>query len=440
MSKKISFPKVVLVGRTNVGKSAIFNRLSSEKRSIVFGREGVTRDYLQEVITWNDKKFDLVDTGGFSFKNKRQDPFFEVVQEKVEALINASSLLLFVCDGKSGLVEEERRIARILHKTKKQVFLLINKIDNKEASDYNYAEFYSLGFDKIFLISAVHGVGIGDLLDDIVLTVDEKEIVSEKFDYKVVLLGRPNVGKSSLMNLLTKSERSIVSSVPGTTRESISEKINFQTDLVEIVDTAGIRRRKSINDNLESLMVKNSFSSIRDTDVVILIVDASEGKLCRQELKLLFYAYERGKRVLIVFNKVDLLDEQSKELLKYDLKWHDFILKKIPQIWISCKDKTGIEKIGKAIQKIWEKGCRKFDGEKLEDVVKSSLSTRPIYKNNIHLRLLKIRQVDAKSPVFVLHVNYPELFEENHIGFVENVLRENYDLRGCSIQFVIKPA
>ena len=438
MTKKISFPKVVLVGRTNVGKSAIFNRLLSDKKSIVFEREGVTRDYLQDVVTWQEKSFDLVDTGGFSFKNQKKDPFSGVVQEKVELLIDKSSLLLFVCDGKSGLVEEDKRIAKILHKTKKPVFLLINKVDNREACESDYAEFYSLGFDKFFYISAVHGIGVGDLLDEVVSVVDEKEIVIENSAYKVVLLGKPNVGKSSLMNLLTKKERSIISPIPGTTRESVSEKINFQTDTVEIVDTAGIRRSKSIDDNLETLMVKNSFSSIRDADVVVLVVDTSEGKISRQDLKLLFYAYEQGKRALVVFNKIDLLDETSKEFLKHDLSKYDFIFKKIPQVWISCKNKKGIVKVVKAIQKVWDRGSCKFDGVELDDVVKDSLSKKPLFKNNIRLKLFKIRQLNAKSPVFILHVNYPELFEDNYIGFVENILRENYDLLGCPVQFVIK--
>ncbi|HBS47835.1 TPA: ribosome biogenesis GTPase Der [Candidatus Dependentiae bacterium] len=440
----MTYPKVVLVGRTNVGKSAIFNRISSQTKSIVFDQSGVTRDYLHEAITWDDKKFDFVDAGGFTFsKGDKKDPFADVVAQKIEDLISHASILLFVCDVKSGLTAEDQRIAKLLHKTKKTVYLVVNKTDNKNAYESNFGEFYSLGFNKIFEVSALHGVGFGNLLDAIVENLKtEKEEENNEIDYKVVLLGKPNVGKSSLMNLLIKQERSIISPIPGTTRESISETISFDHATLEVTDTAGIRRRKSIDDNLEELMVKSSFSSVRAADIVVLVVDASSELLSSQELNLLFYAYEQKKCLLVVFNKIDLFEEcndgYKKDRLKYDLEKYKFILSKIPQVWISCKNNKGVDKVVKALGKIWERLKQEMDPVELDELVKNRLKKNPIYKSTVCIEVVKIRQLKAKFPTFSLRINRPKFFQESHLLYIENILREKYDLLGCPVKFIIR--
>jgi GTPase len=441
MKKTKKYPKVVLVGRTNVGKSAIFNRLSTKTKSIVFERSGVTRDYIHEVIDWDNNSFDLIDTGGYSFKKDIKDPFAKLINEKIETLIKDASLLLFICDAKNGLTLEDQRIAKILHKTNKPVFLVLNKIDNTKAYEENAPEFYALGFDDFVPISAIHGIGIVDLLEKIEEKTKGTEIEEqEEVDYKVVIIGKPNVGKSSLMNLLIKKERSIISQIPGTTREPIAEYLKFLTSSIEIVDTAGVRRKRSIDDKLETLMVKTSFSALRDSDIAILVVDASEKKLSHQELRLLSYASENKKCLLIVFNKTDLLDDLAKEELKFNLSRYDFLLDKFPQVSISCKDKKRIARVFKALQKIWELCSQRFNSEELSQIVKESFEKAPMYKSNAKLKLLGIRQLKEKSPTFLLYVNNVSLFEDSQLSFVENILRKNFDLKGCPVKFVVKKA
>jgi len=306
MSKITKYPKVIIAGRTNVGKSTLFNRFSKGTRAIVLHEEGVTRDYVSEIISWDNKKFELVDTGGISLKKKRNatDPILEQVRVKVLEMLSKAAIILFVCDAKNGLVQEDLQIAKVLHKTNKPVLLLLNKADNQAAYESNYPEFYKLGFKDILPISATHGTGMVDLLEKITehVNAQAEEVVDEKPEYKVTILGKPNVGKSSLMNILARKDRSIVTEVAGTTREAISETIYSSQDLVKITDTAGVRRKSRVAQDLESLMVKSSLEAVRTSDIVMIMIDASTTKLTDQELKLLFYAYEQKKSILILLN------------------------------------------------------------------------------------------------------------------------------------------
>ncbi len=320
MSTKKQPPRVMLVGRTNVGKSTLFNRLTSKTKTIVHDREHVTRDYIHEFVTWDDKTFDLIDTGGMAIvPDATGDDISRAVHERVMSLLNTAALFLFVCDVKNGLTEEDRRIARMLHRTKKPIILLLNKADHRRGLEENRADFYALGIDEMFGISATHGLGIATLLQRITEEIAEAPEVEEDYPtYSVAIIGKPNVGKSSLMNLLLKEERAIVSPVAGTTREAISENIHFYKDTVQLTDTAGIRRKRKVSDELETLMVKSSFRSVRAANIIIMLIDATAGKLADQELKLLFYAAEEKKAIIIVFNKVDLMTEDQKETLGYD--------------------------------------------------------------------------------------------------------------------------
>ncbi|MFA5074757.1 MAG: ribosome biogenesis GTPase Der [Candidatus Babeliales bacterium] len=442
MAKIISHPKVILVGRTNVGKSTIFNRLTKNTKTIVLNKEGVTRDYISEIVDWADKKFELIDTGGLPFKKEKisKDPILEQVQQKVINLLEKASLILFVCDAKNGLVEEDLQVAKLLHKTKKPVLLLLNKADNINAYQDNYPEFFKLGFDQIIPISAIHGTGIADLLEKITENIKQKtELIEDhKPVYKVTILGKPNVGKSSLMNILSKKERSIVTDIPGTTREAISQPIYTSCDLIQITDTAGIRKKSRVSEDLESLMVKSSLEAVRISDIILLVVDASEKQLSDQELKLLFYAYEQKKAIIIIFNKIDLLSEYDKKSFEYELQKHDFLLKKIPQIWISCKDKKNVHKIILNIEKLWQRLNQEIDKMEINEIVKTEWQKKPMFHNQMSIKLFKIRPLKAKTPTFILHVNKPEWFKETQLGFIENVLRKHFDFKGCPIQFVLK--
>lgn len=433
-----SFPKILLVGRTNVGKSTIFNRLVQEKKSIVFEREGVTRDYIQETITWNDKTFDLIDTGGLVF-GRHVDDIQKKVQEKVMPLLEQASLILFVCDAKNGLVGEDTIIARALHKSKRPVIVLLNKADNQPKLEENTPDFYQLGFPEMLPTSAIHGIGIGTLLNRIVDHVgDPLEGELEKPQYKVVIVGKPNAGKSSLMNLLIKQERSIVSDIAGTTREAIESNIYHCSDLIQMVDTAGVRKKRNVTDELETLMVKSSMEAVRTADIVIMMIDASQGKISDQELKLLFYAYEQKKIMLILFNKSDLLDEYTRQTLEQSMEKYNFILKKVPQLWTSCLTMRNINKILNEIKTLWERCKQEFNSTEVNEIVQNELAHKPLYRAGNALRLFKIRVIKGAIPTFVLHVNHPAWFGESELACIENIVRKHFDLRGCPIQFSVR--
>jgi GTPase len=441
MKKLIKFPKVLLVGRTNVGKSALFNCISGEKHSIVLHEEGVTRDYISQVVSFDDKKFELIDTGGISFTKKQLDEITGRVKEKVLALLDHAALILFVCDGKNGLTKEDLEVAKTLRKIKKPIFVLINKADNTNAVQENLSDFYSLGFKEIIQVSALHKIGINDLLEKIIETIPAKADIEEESiapAYKIVILGKPNVGKSSLMNILTHKERSIVTPQAGTTREAVSENIFFAQDIIQITDTAGIRKKARVTDTLESLMVKSSLNAVRSADIVLIMIDASEQQLSDQELKLLFYAYEQNKSVILVCNKMDLVSESDRENFEHNLSLFDFILKKIPIVWISCKNKKNIGKVTKKIEQAIARLGQTFNATELNEVVKTKFLEKPIYRNEKRLKIFKIRCIASKTPTFVLIVNHKELWGPSQLGFVENILREHYDLEGCPIKFTFQ--
>jgi len=434
MNKKKKYPKVLLVGRTNVGKSTLFNRLTDEKKSIVFQRDGVTRDYIQEDITWNDKTFTLVDTGGMAFRGHNND-IDNRVQEKVLIQLNEATLIIFVCDSKDGILDEDYNIAKALRKIEKPTLLLVNKVDNKQMEEANFPEFYSLGFDNTIAASGIHGTGIASLLDFITSTIQScPEKIEITPSYKVAIIGRPNVGKSSLMNLLMRHERSIVSDVAGTTRESITENMYYCNDLIQLTDTAGVRRSRKVNDDLEQLMVKSSLYAIKNADIIIIMIDASEGKIADQELKLLFYAYEQRKMIITVFNKMDLVDEYKRITLDQSIDEYDFIFKKIPQLWTSCLTKKNVGKIFVEIEKIWQRHNQEFNPVHVDEVVRQDLEGKFLFKNTQELRVYRVKPIETScGPTFILKTNRPEFFGPAQLGCVENILRKHYDLMGCPV-------
>lgn len=436
--------KVLLVGRTNVGKSTLFNRILGKLTSIVFDQEGVTRDYIEEEVSWKDRPFTLVDTGGLSFKKvKKQNKETRIqsyIQENVIDLVAKGHVLFFVCDGKNGLTLEDQRIAKILHKTKRPVILLVNKADNSNALAENMHEFNKLGFDTIIPVSAIHATGINEALNAAVETLEQYPPQIEEdtnSSYNIAIVGRPNVGKSSLMNLLTKRQRSIVSDIAGTTREAISEKVFFADDLLQITDTAGIRKKSRVDEPLESLMVKSSLSSIRTADVIILVIDVTEGKIADQELKLLFYAVEQHKPLIILYNKVDLVENDSYTLDQFlqSMDKYNFILKKFPPIAVSCLTQKNVHKIFGQIQKVLDRCKQDIDSVTLDETIKNALARKPLYHKRVLLKLLKIKQNPSEVPSFTLYVNFPEWFGPTQLGFIENTLRKNYDFQGCPIRF-----
>lgn len=436
--KKIKVPQVVIVGRTNVGKSTLFNRLSENIKAIALDLEGVTRDFLRETIAWQGRSFELVDTGGISLR-KTQDPILAQARAIALSLIESADIILFVVDGKVGLVTEDREIAQLLHKHGKTVLLVINKVDVKEAAE-NVYEFEGLGFSESCFISAAHGKNIADLLESIVNHLPEPVLIEvEEPAYKVMLLGKPNVGKSSLMNLLLQKERSIVSPEPGTTREALVERVKFYQEDIQLADTPGVRRMRSVTEPLEGMMVQSTMQALKNSDIVLLLVDGSAAAVVDQELKLAFYAFDsQYKALMILFNKADLIDESTKVRFDHALSEYDFFLKKLVTFSVSCKTGKNVGKILPAVKELWERYSRQFNQNELTQLFKEASVKRPLYHNKELLLFYSAHQVSTAPITIVLHVNMPLWFGESQLAYYEKVLRQEYDLRGVPIKFIVR--
>lgn len=436
---KRNYASVVLVGRTNVGKSTLFNRLANKARSIVFDAPGVTRDFITDEVSWQDRVFTLIDTGGISF-DKATDLISQEVQARALQCMEAASLVLFVCDAQVGLLPEDRQIAKILHKKGFPVALIVNKTDTKAAQD-NQHDFVQLGFKTMIPISAIHAKGIVDILEFVVGCLGQKTLVTEaERTCKVVLLGKPNVGKSSLLNLLLQEERSIVSDVPGTTREPIVERIRFYHEDILLTDTAGVRRKRSVDDPLEQLMAKSTLQAVKHADIVLLMVDAAEGTLADQELKLAFYVFEQQQKCLILlFNKQDLVvdDAYAKERLSADVREYKFLTDKVEQLNISCKTGTNVGKILPLVQKVWQRYNQKFADTQMSLMLREGLEHKPLYHNQMRLILYKVQQIKSAPITIVLYVNEPTWFGHSQLMYFDNQLRKQYDLK--SIPLVLIP-
>jgi len=376
---KEHLPIVALVGRTNVGKSTLFNRIADRGRSIVSAEEHVTRDPIKSVLTWAGATFRLVDTGGVSLR-KTNDPILSATRERALATIDEAAVVLFVCDSSVGLVDEDREIGRLLHQHKRPTIVVANKIDTRDSLEH-VGEFDRLGFDTVTQVSAVHGTGVSELLDAIVQKVgdgaERPEPAAPAFN--VSIIGRPNAGKSSLMNLLLKQERSIVADQPGTTREAVRERLMMHQEPLELTDTPGVRRKRGVTDPLETMMVKSSLRALAESDIVLLVVDATEGGLVDQELKLAYYAFEeRHKAVIVLINKWDLADDYAKERLKAQIEEHKHFFKKVPRLNISCKTGERVGKILSLVNTVWQRYNQEFDTLELTHLFQTALQKKPL--------------------------------------------------------------
>jgi GTPase len=436
---KTALPRVLIVGRMNVGKSTLFNRLSENVKSLAFDYEGVTRDFLKDTVSWQGKSFELIDTGGISIR-RSQDPIAEQARQVVFTLLDATDIFLFVVDGKAGVLAEDQELASMIRKLNKSVILVINKIDTKVAQSQQY-EFEQLGFGQSVTISAQHGSGIADLLEGIVNNVptETKRVDVQDPMCKIVILGKPNVGKSSLLNLLLKKERAIVADMPGTTREAITEKITFFKEDIQVTDTPGLRRQRGIKEPLEGLMVKSAFRALEDADIVLLMVDASEGKVADQELKLAFYAFqELHKGLIILFNKSDVADEFAKETMTFHLDEYKHLLKKVECLDISCKTGKNIGKIIPLVNEVANRYTQDIPIDNIGIFIKEALFKKPLYRRNELIRLFEAQQVAHRPPTIALFVPIPEQWGPTQIGYLENRVRSACNLKGTPVRFVVR--
>ncbi len=437
--KKKGLPTVVIVGRMNVGKSTLFNRLSTDVKAITLDYEGVTRDIISDTVCWKDYCFDLIDTGGISLR-KTSNEILQKSREQALDYIKDASVVLFVCDGTVGILTEDREIANLLHKMKRPTVLLINKSDTKKTQEQLH-EFNALGFDNTIPISAQHGINIHELFDAILAVIpkETKKIEEETTRCNVVILGKPNVGKSSLLNLLLKQERAIVADQPGTTREAITERVQFQKEHIQVTDTPGLRRKRGVTEPLEKLMVRSSLRSIDDAQVVVLMIDANEGEIVDQELKLAFFVFkEKNKALIILFNKDDLVTETKRDDLEYSLSPYEYFLKNITQVRISCKSKKNIGKLLATIDKVCARYKTKFSDQELTILFKEALMKKPLYRQGQLLRLYRVRQIRTAPITIELTVTHTPFWGPTQFGFLERMLRKAYDLKSVPVKFVAR--
>jgi len=430
--------KVVIIGRTNVGKSTLFNRLSTSVRSMVLDYEGVTRDFISDQVEWKDAKFELIDTGGIDFK-KGLDFLTEAIRERAISVLKESDLILFLCDGVVGVTAEDTLLARFVHKLEKPTLLVINKSDSKRTADH-LDEFHRLGFKHVLEISAQHGLGIGELLDEVIDLLPEANVdLTVVHEYKVVLVGKPNVGKSSLMNILVNKDRSLVADIPGTTREAISDSIHFYKETIKVTDTAGMRRKGAIEEgDIEQLMVKSSLSAVRDADIVLLLIDGHEAQLAQQELKLLSYAFDEGKAVILIRNKHDLIDDGIQEDWKFATSPYEYLLKKVEVLTISCHTGHNIGKIMPLVKEVWDRFNMHFSITELTVLFKEGLDRTPLYHSQQRLKLFSAKQIGVRPPLIRMNVNEPTWFGDSQRSFFENLLRKQYNLKGIPVLFAIR--
>lgn len=429
--------KVVVIGRTNVGKSTLFNRLSTSVKSMALDYAGVTRDFVFDTVDWKGRSFELIDTGGIDFK-KGLDFLTEAIRERAISVLESADVVLFVVDGTIGITAEDQALAKFVHKLNKPSILIVNKIDVKQTQDHVH-DFYRLGFKDIQEVSAQHGIGTGELLDAILDALPAQEDKHEdEPEFKVVLLGKPNVGKSSLTNLLLKKDRSLVSDIPGTTREAITDRMQFCKETIQLTDTAGVRRKRSVEETIEELMVKNSFSAVRDADIVLLLLDGSDPQLSQQELKLASFVFNEGKALIILRNKHDLIDGDMQEQWNFDTEPYAYLLNKLEVLTISCKTGHNVGKILPLVKEVWDRYNLHVSTTQLTMVCKEALDFKPLFKRQQRLKVHSVQQVASKPFSIRLNVNEPEWFGESQLNFFENILRKQFNLKSVPVRFVVR--
>ncbi|MEY4003337.1 MAG: hypothetical protein RIT07_1379 [Bacteroidota bacterium] len=425
---------VAIVGRPNVGKSTLFNRLTGERKAIVDDMSGVTRDRHYGTSEWNGIEFSVVDTGGFVPES--DDVFEAAIREQVHIAIEEASVLLFVVDVMSDVHPLDEEFAQILRRSKKPVLLVVNKIDNERLST-EATVFYSLGFDRYFEISSANGHGTGDLLDEVAARLKE-EAPDTSIDEdlpRIAIVGRPNVGKSSLVNALTGTQRNIVTNIAGTTRDSLDTKYKAYGKEFILVDTAGIRRKSKVHENIEFYSVMRSLRALENSDVVVLVIDATQG-LESQDLNLFWMAHRLGKGVVILVNKWDLVEKDTNTHLAYteDIKSKISPFVDVPILYISAVTKQRIFQALETILQVYDGLTMKIPTHKLNDYLLPIMEAfPPPSRKGKFVKIKFVTQLPSKRLAIALFCNLPQYVADSYSRFIENKLREAFPLTGVPI-------
>lgn len=435
----MSNPVVALVGRPNVGKSTLFNKLNGKRLSIVDDTAGVTRDQVYGSCEWCGKTISLIDTGGIEFE-KSEDIISQSVRHQAELAIDVADVIVFVVDVKSGLVSSDLDIAQLLKKSGKPVVVCVNKADKVGSDSLDFYDFYNLGLGDPIMVSSVHGHGTGDLLDKIFENLPDFENDEENDEISVAIIGKPNVGKSSLVNYISGFERSIVSNIAGTTRDAIDTKISNKFGKYNFIDTAGIRRQSKINEKIEKYSVIRTKLAIDRADVCVIMVDATEGAT-EQDTKVAGLAHEAGKACVILVNKWDAVakDEKTMDKYKQQIKKEFLFMSYAPVIFISAKTGQRVNDIFETINKVAEFNALRISTGTLNDVLtRAMVKTPPPTHKGKRLKIYYMTQVSVKPPTFVFFVNKAELFHFSYQHYIENNLRNTFGFEGTPIRFIVR--
>jgi GTPase len=431
-------PVVAIVGRPNVGKSTLFNRLLGERQAIVHDESGVTRDRHYGESFWNGRDFTIIDTGGYL--TGRADAIVTGIRNQVELAIQEADLILFVVDVLQGITTEDDAVAELLRKQNKPVVLAVNKSDNSETAMLA-PEFYRLGFEDLFPVSALSGTGTGELLDRLTEVLPEMETSPEAEKWpKLAVIGRPNVGKSSFINALLKDERCIVTDIAGTTRDSVNSLLNYQGGTFTLVDTAGLRKRSRVHDNIEFYSLIRTEKSIRECDVAILLVDASQG-FQLQDARLLRQAEQFNKGMVIALNKWDLIEKETNTAKEFmEAVYHKVAtLKYVPVITISAMTGQRIHRVIDEAIKVLEQREKKISTSELNRFLKEITAQRPLpYARGHQLTIKYVTQVKNRPPVFAFFMNMPRELPANYRRYIENQIREWFGFEGVPVTMVFK--
>ena len=431
-------PVVAIVGRPNVGKSTLFNKLAGKRIAIVEDTPGVTRDRIYAQAEWLRHNFTIIDTGGIEPTN--EDIIMVQMRRQANIAIETADVIIFIVDGKAGLHPADYEVAQMLRKSGKQIVLVVNKIDRRELED-NAFEFYNLGIGNPITISATQGLGLGDMLDEVVAHFDEIVSGDEDEEYiKIAMVGKPNVGKSSLINKLLGENRNIVSNIPGTTRDAIDSKLETAEGKFILIDTAGLRRKSKIKEEIERYSVIRTLTAVERADICILMIDATEG-LTDQDEKIIGYAHELNKAIMVIVNKWDLIEKDDKTMNEYKANISSG-LKFMPYasfLFISALTGQRVNKVLSMANECYANYSKRISTGILNDVVsKAVLMNEPPIVALRRMKIFYVTQIGTKPPTFIFFVNDPALLHFSYERYLENKLRESFDFKGTGIKLIFR--
>lgn len=436
----MSKPIIAIVGRPNVGKSTLFNKLIGERRSIVEDTPGVTRDRIYGETEWRGKKLIVIDTGGI--EPKSDDIILSQMKTQAEIAIETADVIIFMCDVKAGLVADDREIAVMLKKSGKPIVLCVNKCDSVGAAPFEFYEFYELGFEQDpIAVSSIHGSGSGDLLDACFEALPDSDWEDEEDDsIKIAVIGKPNAGKSSIINRIVGSERLIVSNIPGTTRDAVDTHIENEYGKFTFIDTAGIRRQSKIDDKIEKYSVLRAHMAVERADVCLIMIDAEKG-ISEQDEKIAGIAHEAGKASIIVMNKWDAVEKENSTVKQTTDKVYNALayMTYAPIMFVSALTGQRVTKLFEQINYVYNQTVMRVSTGILNDVLGDAMiRTQPPSDKGRRLKIYYMTQISAAPPTFVIFCNNVELFHFSYQRYIENCLRDTFGFKGTPIRLIIR--